>query len=87
MTSPAPAPLPAPRNLAAELVDRGDGWHVLPEMLPTDGIESPQAGDCMACGNYGRLFIFDPDTGKLTGSEPCPFCHPTTPTNPGSIDE
>jgi len=26
-------PIPQPRDLAAELVDRGDGWYVSPELL------------------------------------------------------
>lgn len=30
---PGPPPLPPVRNLAAELIDTGDGWHVSPEVM------------------------------------------------------
>jgi hypothetical protein len=33
MADGATPPIPASRDLAAELVDRGDGWHVSPELL------------------------------------------------------
>jgi hypothetical protein len=35
-------PLPEPRNLAAELVDRGDGWHVSPELLTEMDVPMPR---------------------------------------------
>jgi hypothetical protein len=36
---------PPPRDLAAELVDRGDGWHVSPEYLTGDSIGEPRTED------------------------------------------
>jgi hypothetical protein len=34
--------LPRPRDLAAELVDRGDGWHVSPELIGSGPVSDPQ---------------------------------------------
>ena len=37
-----PIQLPEPRNLAAELVDRGDGWHVSPELCARLGLSDEE---------------------------------------------